>query len=266
MGKIKDIKQGDIYYFLINQNYYFMQVIHITAGLAKPYDTPAFNFGLFITVFEKKYKTLPQSVHELDLNKVYRIKTKPKKSLLYICDWLEQLQLKLEPDSDAFKLYSKIKIEYFGNYPVSTQFFPELNLQFTLPIEYKQNADGVCISAVPAKLSYIFDRIHDDENNQVKKRRAITPTYFPYWLDHVDIDIVIKMEKILTVFKLDCSTKDVNKALKRCIQSINKLDQKSPFISTIEAENICEKLSELGEDYGMTQQDVYALIEKNRDW
>jgi len=266
MKKIKDLKRGDIYYFQINQNYYFMQMIHITAGLPEPYDAPVFNFGLFITVFEKKYKTLPKSVHELDLNSVYRIKTKPKKSLLYICDWLEHLQMKLEPDSDAYKLYSKIQIEYFGNYPVATQFFPELALQFTLPIEYKQNTDGVCISAVPAKLSYIFDRIYDDENDQIKKRKTITPTYFPQWLDHVDIDIVIKMEKILTIFEVDSLKKDVNKALKRCIQAINKLEQKTPFISTIEAENICGKLTDLSEDYGMSQQDVYALIEKNRDW
>lgn len=262
----KEIKQGDIFYFKLNEKYYFFQIMHISKDLPPPYNVPVFNFGIFITVFEKAFRTLPISIHELDLQTVYKIKSKPKNSLLYICDWREHLELKIDANTANFAQNTSIDIQYFANTKITKYFNPQLSQQFDLPIISMEDENGVCISALPAKLNYIFDRIRDDNIKLSKKRGAISTQYFTAWLAFVDPDVIIKAEKIFKQFEAELITNDMRKALKKCVNSINKLEQKKPFIGTLEVEELRESIFIVATKYGMNEQDINEIVEQNRDW
>ncbi len=266
MNQKTEIKQGDIFYFQISKKYYFMQIINITRNLDAPYNVSAFNFGIFITVFEKAFRTLPTSIDELDLQTVYQIKSKPKNSLLYICDWREHLELKIDANTANFAKNTNIDVQYFANTKITKHFIPELSQQFDLPIISMEDENGVCISALPAKLNYIFDRINDDDAKLSKKRSVVAIQYFAEWLDFVDLDVIIKIEKIFKLFEYELTTKDMRSALKKCVNSVNKLEQKKVFIGTFEVETLMESIFTVAIKHGMDEQNIKEIVEQNRDW
>ena len=67
-------------------------------------------------------------------------------------------------------------------------------------------------------------------------------------------------------FEQNCTNKAPENQLRICIQKINVLDEKHNFITTIERENLYEKLIELSNKYGISEEIAIELIEKYRDW
>jgi hypothetical protein len=52
--------------------------------------------------------------------------------------------------------------------------------------------------------------------------------------------------------------------LRRCVQKFNRLDQRDQFICTIEREELCEMLYEIGDLCGLPADEEY--VDEWRDW
>lgn len=268
MNTVKNIKKGDIYYSEIGKRFYFIQIIHITTGLPAPYDSGEYNYGYFFVVLEKSFNTLPKTIEELDLNTIYRIKYKPTKTVLYISHWSKTPEIKVEvsPFYTNSEIYAKYKLVYFGNTEISNAFEPEIVQDFTMPAKFETNEKGIKISHSPDDIDWFYSRIRQDQEKQFEKKKNIQPKYFKDWLEYVDADAIIKSEKIIATFELEAETKDPKKALKKCVSSLNKLNDKLNFIMTIEAENLFDKLIELSIKYRLPENEADEIIENNRDW
>jgi len=266
MNTVKDIKKGDIFYSEIGKRFYFIQIIHITTGLPAPYDNGQYDYGYFFVVFEKSFTTLPKTIEELDLNTIYRIKYKPTKSILYISHWSETPEIKVKMGRQNSEIYAKYKLAYFGNTEISNAFEPEIVQDFTMPAKCKINENGIIISHSPDGINWFYSRILQDQEKQFEKKKNIQAKYFKDWLEYVDAEAIIKSEKIITTFELEVETKDPKRALKKCVSSLNKLNDKLNFIMTIEAENLFEKLIEISVKFGLTENEAIDIIENNRDW
>ena len=83
-----------------------MQIVHITKDLPPPYDVD-YKYGYFITVFEKSYKELPQTIDEINLIEIYRLKNKPKNTILFISHWDIKPEIKISKETDFYRKYSK---------------------------------------------------------------------------------------------------------------------------------------------------------------
>jgi hypothetical protein len=265
MNITKNIKEGDIFYVEINRKYFFMQVIHITENLPPPYDID-YKFGYFIVVFEKSFTKLPQSLSELDLKTIYRIKYKPTKSILYVSHWDTLPEIKVKKGLTNWERHTKYKLQLFDNSPISESFIPEIVRDFTMPSKWKINDEGIHISHSPDEINWIYSRIEQDEQKRMEVKKNIQAIYFKQWIDDVEPEAIIKTEKAITTFNADLKTKDLRKALKKCVLAINKLDEKLSFITTIEAEDIHDKLIEIAIKNGLSEQDAFEVIEQNRDW
>ncbi len=262
MNNDSTIQEGDIFYFELNKRHYFMQVIHITTGLPAPYDSKQFNYGYFIVVFEKSYRKLPDTVEELNLETIYRVKTKPRKTLLYISNWRETSGIGILPNTINFEKNAGVRIRYFGNKPVAKKFEPELSYQFTLPVRSTTNQDGIEIAPISAGIGYLFDRIRDDQAKQQTK--TIVPKYFNDWSEFVDAKAILKTEASLTKFEKATGNKE--KALRTCVVEINRLEDKLNFITTIEAENLFDLLIELSVKSGLAGEEAVRIIDEVREW
>lgn len=253
------IQKGDIYFFEICKKFYFLQIIHITTDLSEDYKKAGYCFGYFIVVFEKSFRELPQSMEELDLQTVYKIKTKPRNSLLFISNWNRVPELNINKNV-------KTKTNYFGNCSVSDSFIPTLSLQFGLPTTGSHNKEGIIISPTAAYFDYIFDRIRDDAEHDHRKRTKIEAKYFEEWIEYVAVEAIIKTEKIIATFESEAGMKGVRKALIKCIAAINKLNNKLNFIYSIEAENLVDTITELSQKHGLSEREAIEIIENNRTW
>ena len=266
MNTLKDIKKGDIFYSEIGKRFYFIQIIHIATGLPAPYDNGEYNNGYFFVVFEESFTTLPKSIEELDLNTIYRIKYKPTKSILYISHWSETPEIKVKMGRTNCEIHSKHKLIYFGNTKISNAFEPKIVQDFTMPAKFETNEKGIQISHSPDGINWFYSRILQDQEKQLEKKKNIQPKYFKDWLEYVDTEAIIKSEKIIATFELEAETKNLKKALKKCVSAFNKLNDKLNFIMTIEAENLFNKLIELSVKYGLSENEANEIIENNRDW
>jgi hypothetical protein len=261
METLKDIREGDIFYIPFNKKYYFMQIIHITKDLPPPYDVD-YKYGYFILLFEKSFNELPKTIAGLDLMNIYKIKYKPKNTILFISHWDIAPEIKLDPDMDNYKKYSKYEVKYFGNAKVSKKFNPEIDKNFILPGEYKANDEGIRISHTPAPIDWIFYMLESDEKNRNKKARKIKAKYFRKWLETIEPEIIIKIENIIQKYENSCE--NINRELKKCISAINKLNEKNNFIMTIEAEDIYDVLEKISKKHRL--KNFEKIIEDNREW
>lgn len=266
MNSIKSPNIGDLFYTQVNGKFFFMQIIHITTNLPAPYNNGQYNYGYFIVVFEKSFPALPQTIEELDLNKVYKIKTTPKKAILYVSHWTESQEIKVKNGRIDSAKHKKYKLLYFGNADVTNKFEPKILRDFTLPSRNISNENGFIISHSPDDINWIYSRLIHDEEKQNKKKKDVLPKYFNEWLEYVEADAIIKTDKILTSFEIDSQTKDTRKALKKCTLALNKLNEKLQFITTIEAESLIEQMIKLSISFGLNDLESNEIIEKNRDW
>lgn len=263
MEALTDIKEGDIFYTQFNKNYYFMQIIHVAKDHSLSHGAK-YKYGYFIVMFEKWYKYLPKTADELDLENIYKVKYKPKDTILYISHWDKVPEIKLNPSNDNYEKYRRYEIKYFCNKEVSKTFNPEIIKRFELPADCKFNDDGVQISQTPASIGYIYYILEQDEKYKNKKLEKINTKHFKVWLETIEPEIIKKMEKLIE--KYESINGNVNSELRKCIKSINKLDEKYSFIGTIEREDIYDILGRISQKHGVNENDFEKIMEENRDW
>ncbi|MET3028020.1 hypothetical protein ABXT06_15175 [Flavobacterium sp. UW10123] len=266
MYTLKNPKIGDLFYTQIGKKFFFMQIIHITTNLPEPYDESQFKYGYFIVVFEKSFFKLPKSIEELDLNKIYNVKYKPKDTILYVSHWNEFPEIKIKNGRIDAEKYKKYELLYFGNTNVTSKFEPEIIRDFTMPAQCKYDDNGTQISHSPDDLNWIYSILIQDEEKQHEKKKKIATKHFHEWIEFVEADAIIKTEKILCTFELECKTKNICTSLKKSIVAINRLNEKLNFITTIEAENLFDKLLSLSKELGLDDFKANEIIENNRDW
>ncbi|MDR1912385.1 MAG: hypothetical protein LBQ52_08595 [Helicobacteraceae bacterium] len=257
-------KEGDIFYFNMNGRYYFFQIVK--TRIDEKYT--AMKYQYYIVVFEKSYTSPPTDKSEIDLAKIYRVKDRPKNTLLYIVSAYETPTLQIVHWEQTYYEKDKMKIDitYWGNEKVNTDnFIPQIITETTFPINVVEK-DGIEISPTPAHFGYIYSIIESDLIYKNKKAVKITAKYFKGWIGATDSDIILKIEKIIDVFEKDCKTNGVEKSLKKCIKSINSLDNKETFIYMIEAENIHDTLIKISRNNGFDETKAVEIIDKERDW
>ncbi|GHS87337.1 hypothetical protein FACS189487_03300 [Campylobacterota bacterium] len=257
-------KEGDIYYFELKGRYYFLQIVKINTrtketqlyGQKRVYD-------YFIVVFEKSYKKISDDIKEMNFVDIYQIKYKPKNTLLYIACEYDEPELKIGWWDIMYKDKDILALNYWGNETPKNEYNPKIIIG---DVSYTENDKNILISSTGSNIGYIFDRILQDIKYKNKKSATITPRYFHKWLDEIDADIIIKMEKILTNYENNFDKENAEKLLKKCILNINKLDEKEHFIGTIESENIFDKIIEINKKYNLDENVIEKIIEENRGW
>lgn len=262
MNITRNIKKGDIYYIEISKRYFFMQVIHEKI-YATPYDE-GYKHGYFTVVFEKSFKMLPKSTAELDLQTIYKVKDRPKETILYVSIWDNEPEIKVSKWSENFKRYSKFKLHLFGNAPVAEKFNYDIVMDFYLPAQCTYDENAIQISHSPHGIAWIYYMLESDLNFKNKKTQKIETKFLKSWLEDVEPDAIVKTEKALTIFEAD--EKDPKKALKKCIVTLNKWNDKLNFIHTIEREDLYEILIKIALKKDLTEQIAQDLIDQNRDW
>ena len=258
----KNAKEGDIYYFVIDQRYYFLKIVKIVK------DKTLFEY--FVVIFEKSYSKLPENNDDVDFRNIYKIKYKPKKHLLYILYTTETSELKIDRFDGAYRYKDKYDFHYWAKENDKNEYNPKIILDSSDTLHFGEvkptDENGIMLFAESAKIGYLFDRIENDIKHKNKKIQKISPKYFPHWTDDVEVDIIIKMEKLFDKYLDECKKIDVEKALKKCVKSINKLNEKEYFIYTIEAEDIFDKIFEITKQYPVDESVVEKIIEENREW
>lgn len=263
----KNAKEGDIYYFLIDKKYYFLKIIKTATRLLETkFNEKITFFRYFLIVFEKSYSKLPNDKIETDFVNIYQIKHKPKNALLYTLYEDRTVELKIDERDALYEKKEMFDLHYWKNEGDKNEYCPKIITENVSPIEWTANENGVQISPTPAKMGYIFGRIESDLKHKNKKLQKITPKYFLHWVNEIDTDIIIKMEKIFDKYLSECNKNGIEKPVKKCIKSINKLDENEHFIGTIEREDIIAKLFEITKPYNIDEKIMEGIIEENRDW
>jgi hypothetical protein len=239
METIKGIKVGDLFYTQFYKMYYFLQIVYVNEDIPPPIP----KYGYFIVVFKKAYNELPKSIEELDLINIYKI----------------------NPDVDKYEELLEFSINYFGNTKVLRKFCPSYKIEnFAMAVNLIEANDGIKVLNKEMLHHTFLILGYDKRHKKIKSKKSINPKYFPEWLEYIDADKIIKIEKIIDNFENNKET--VKKSLKKCIKSINKLDENDPFICTIEREGIYEKLMNISMEKGISEEDAEKIIEDNRDW
>jgi hypothetical protein len=158
---------------------------------------------------------------------------------------------------------NNLSLNYWGNEIVKNEYNPKIIID---RVSLTVNDKKILVSPTGAKIGFIFNRILEDIKHKNKKIITIIPKYFPEWLNEIDTDIIIKMEKILMDYENIYDKNNPEKLLKKCILSINKLDEKEHFIGTIESENIFDKIMEINKKYNLGENIIEKIIEENREW
>jgi hypothetical protein len=271
----KNPQKGDIFYVQVNKKYFFMQVIHLAENLPAPYNSPNFKHGIFVLFFQKTFNQLPTTIADLDLQTIYQPKFIWKKTLFYFSLWGTEPHIKFDASLMRYDYKDKYALTFFGNAAVSNVLNPSIIEQFGMPAIGVDNENGIQISHSPQSIQGIIWAIEEDEKGKTKTKNSITPRYFTEWLENVEPDCIIKTEKILHDFELQevelkelelKVTAQAEKALKKAVLALNKLEEKMGFIYTIEAENLHEKLIELSIKKGIAEQIAQTIIDENRDW
>lgn len=262
---VSNIKLGDIYYVQVNKRYYFLQVIHIAENVAHPYGEQ-YQFGYFIVVLNQTFLELPTAIDGIDLTSIFQPKYIWRKTLFYFGLWDKEPCIRFDKSLMRYDYKDKYTLVKFGNAPVAETFKPAIDLQFSMPVICEENDDGVKISPSLSSIQTVIWAIEEEEKGKIKKRNAIVPRYFNEWLEYLEPDCIVKTEKIIAKFSEAEVLKLLQKELKKAVIAINKLDEKYNFISTIEAENLVEKLLEISITKGMLQQEAMEIVDSNRDW
>ena len=258
----KNAKEGDIYYFVIDKRYYFLKIAKIVKDKAL--------FKYFIVVFEKSYSKLPASSDDVDFKSIYKIKYKPKNHLLHIMYTTDTSEIKIDRNDIAYENKDKYDFHYWANENDKGEYNPKIIFDSSDTFHFGEveieDENGIRLLADSAKVGYLFGRIEEDLKHKNKKMLKISPKYFPHWADDVEVDIIIKMEKLFDKYLEECNKIGVEKALKKCVKSINKFNEKEYFIYTIESENIFDKIFEITKPFSIDESVIEKIIEENREW
>ena len=193
------------------------------------------------------------------MQRIYHVKHKPKNTLLFVILSYDSPELKILWSDGTYKEREKYSLIYWGNQTVSNKLYPSIIAE---DISWTTDNNGMLISPSCAHIGFIFGRIENDEKANLKKYQEIVPIYFKEWLDFVDNEMIVKTEKILHAFEQNCTNKIPENLLRTCVQKINKLDEKHNFITTIERENLYDKLMELSKKYEICEEKAIEIIEK----
>jgi hypothetical protein len=256
-------KEGDIYYFIVEKKYYFLKIIKIdTRTVETKLNGKEKLFCYYIIVFEKSYSKLPTNRNEMDFVNVYRIKYKPKNTLLYITCEYNTMELKIDKEDALYKTKELFNLHYWLNEGDRNEYIPKIIIK---RVSWTENENKILVSPTGAKIGYILDRIIDDIKYKNKKILKVSPKYFSRWINEIDTDIIIKVEKILNKYLEEYNKISVEKSLKKCIKDINKLDKIEHFIGTIEAENIFDTIMEISKG-NYDKNIIEKIINENREW
>jgi hypothetical protein len=258
---LTDIKTGDIFYVEINKTFYFLQIIHIEHTNDRKN-----KFGYFLVVFEKTFKVLPTSIADLNLQKIYQPKYLWKKTTLFAGIWNNEPNIKFRKDLMYYDLKDKYLLSYFDNTTVCQNFDPQIIYEFAPQNRSESNNDGIEITYQHLALQVIFWGLEQEEKGKTKKKLSVKPKYFTEWLEYVDPAKIVKTEKLIAKFENNTDRKTALIELKKSVIGINKLDEKETFITTIEAENLIEKLTDIALSKGFDNAEVRQQIETNRTW
>lgn len=264
---VENIKEGNIYYFKLNKKYFFFQVLKIVTDLPAPYNID-FKFGYYIAIFQKTFIELPKTLAELDLSTIYITKHYWKNSTCYFSLWNKESCIKFYENLMSYELKDKYKISYFGNYEIQEfdKFKPPLVPQFSMPSNCKYH-NGVKNSHSPVSFQAILTALEFEEKERDKKRISIKPIYFKEWSDYIISDALLKTEKAILQFQQkESRQKTKENALKKCIETLNKIDEKYSHIGTIERDEIYEKLLSITSTKEIDEQIAVKIIEKYREW
>jgi hypothetical protein len=260
-----DAAAGDIFYFHLMGRYYFLQVIDVRQVVGRG----GLQERLYLmVVFEKSFATLPVEVSELNLRDIYRVKSKPRNCLLYI--------VTSDPDggvsisrtsSGGYEDYKDIKVHRFGSATPAARFEPDIVIPHSFfPVNAIEDDAGIDVTPNWAEFTYVFDRIENDRRLRTEKLGAFTPVYFGTWRDEVDTGALLKMEKIFAALDLEADAKAFLKKLKGVVSEINKLERKTPFIYTIEAEDIMTVFDAMMARRQIPADEGMTVIERHREW
>ncbi len=261
----KNIKKGDIFFVKIDKKYFFMQVIKITKDL-NPKNGINYKYGYFIIVFEKTFKELPNGIDQLELTKIYQPKHILKNTLLYASIWNKYPSISFDESLKHYEYKDKYKLTLFGNNSISENFEPNISYQFSMPAQCLHNIDNIQISHSPISIQLLLWIITEDQKKALERVDKTILLYFKEWIDYVYIDHIVKIEKI--IMKLDnlLDIKYFEKELRKTVIAINKLDDKYNFITTIESEQIFEKLISISSKTKVKKVEIIKIIEENRNW
>ena len=263
---IEKIEEGDVYYFKLNNKYFFLQILKIVTGLPEPYDVD-FKFGYYLAIFQKTFKSVPK-IEDLDLSTVYIHKHYCKNTTCYFSIWNKEPYIQFDKNLMSYELKDKYKFFKFDNRKVKdfTDFKPPLIPQFSMPAQCMFH-NGIQNTHQPMSIQTILAALEEEEKSRNSKAKKVKPYYFEEWLDYINADALIKTEKaILKYEEKEGTQKTKENALIRCIEAINKIDEKFFHIGTIEREALVEKLIEISIAKELNQELAETLIEENRDW
>jgi len=258
---IQDIKPGDIFYVEINKTFYFLQVIRVVET-----EDQLNKFGYFIVFFEKTFRELPKSVKELDLQRIYQPKYIWKKTVLFTGIWNSEPNIKFRTDLMYYEMKNKYRLTFFDNLKVSDMFSPEISDDFSYNIQCRTNEEGIDITYNHLAWQVILWGLEQEEKGKTKKRNNTVPIYFKEWLEYIEPENIVKTEKIISRFEQGADQAQVAKELKKCVLAIQKMDEKQSFISTIEAEDITDKLIEIASKRGLNEAEAENIIGQHREW
>jgi len=260
-----NIKKGDLFYVELNERFFFMQVIHITTDLLAPYHQDH-KFGYFMVVFEKTFKTLPTGIEALELSKVYVTRYLWKKTALYVSMWNKEPNISFTDKLMHYDYKDRYKLQLFANTGVAEQFDPPLVYDFVLPGTTSENEENITVSPQALSLQMLLWALLEEEKKRNEKRKNVEPLYFKSWKDEVEPDHILKAEKVITVLKLNADPKSLDKALKKAVVALNKLDERLGFIGTIEAEDLYECLVDTAVKAGLPEEKALEIIDSSRSW
>ena len=174
--------------------------------------------------------------------------------------------VKVKPNRIDSDRHSKYEIKYFGNYKASDELNPKIIREYTMPAKCTFDENGIQVSHSPDDINLIFFVLEQDEILRNKKITEMNPRYFKAWIETIQPEVIKKMEKLFDKYLDECDKIGIEKALKKCVKSINKLDETKPFIGTIEAEDIFNKIFEVTKPHKDDEHIIEKIIEENRTW
>lgn len=263
---IKNIKEGDVYYFKLHGKYFFLQILKIVTGLPEPYHVD-FKYGYYLVIFQKTFKNIPKN-EELDVSTVYVNQHYRKNTACYFSVWNKEPYIQFNNELMGYELKDKYRFTKFGNRSVNdfNAFKPPLIPQFSMPSRSKFHND-IQNTHQPMSIQAILKGLEEEEKSRNAKTRKTNPRYFKEWLDYINPDALIKTET--TIFKYEekegrQQTKE--NTLRKCVETINKIDKKFSHIGTIEREDLVEKLMDISMSKKLDKELAETIIEKHRDW
>jgi len=263
---IEKIEEGDIYNFKLNGKYFFLQILKIVTGLPAPYDID-FKFGYYLAVFQKTFKNIPK-IEDLDLSTIYKHKYYRKNTACYFSVWNKEPHIQFDKKLMDYKLKDKYKFSKFDNRQVKkfSEFKPLLVPQFSMPSKCDFH-NGIQNTHQPMSIQAILKGLEEEEKLKTSKAKKIDPHYFKDWLDYINPEALIKTEKaILKYEEKEGQQRTKENVLKKCIEAINKVDEKFSHIGTIEREYLVEKLIDISIAKELDEKLADNIIEENRDW